>query len=73
MKLELNEEASWTISIVVIAILAAVFFVTVFGYYRLKSTQLTEMVKAGANPVIVRCALYQTCPVTGKISVESQR
>jgi len=72
MKIELNEESAWAISIVIIAILSAVILANVLGYYRLKSTQLTEMVKAGANPVVVRCALYMSCPATGLIVVEKQ-
>ena len=72
MKIELNEESAWTISIVIIAILSAAILANVLGYYRLKSTQLTEMVKAGANPIVVRCALYASCPATGLIVVEKQ-
>ena len=72
MKIELNEDAGWIILIVIIAILAATILMTVLGYYRFKVEKLTEMVKAGANPVIVRCALYQSCPATGRIVVEKQ-
>ena len=72
MKIELGDNAAWTILVVSFIIMFVVILVNVLGYYRLKAEKLTEMVKAGANPVVVRCALYQSCPATGRIVIEEQ-
>ena len=72
MKIELNEESAWSVSVFAIAFAIALTVSLSFSYYRFKAEKLTEMVKAGANPVVVRCALYMSCPATGLIVVEKQ-
>ncbi|HLE87616.1 MAG TPA: hypothetical protein VI727_08105 [Candidatus Brocadiaceae bacterium] len=72
MKIELNEESAWAVSIIAIGLATALTVSLLLSYYRLKVEKLTEIVKAGANPVVVRCALYQSCPATGLIVVEKQ-
>lgn len=55
--------------IIATTLLLTVFTVSIIYYYHFKVVKMTEMVKAGASPMEVRCALYQSCP-QGGITIE---